>query len=234
LRTALKAKFAADPNSALLKSLAVLLEDSENDLEKFKTKIEEWFNGSMQRVTGWYKRRTQWILIVLAAVVTVWTNADTIGIANTLWRDPAMRSALAAQAQQFAEQDRKQTEAAAATPAPTGPPAPPDRLPYESAEAAYQTANEKFDASVSRLQGLALPLGWRDADETADEREPLPAGRSQWYQAFRHHFLGWLLTALGISLGAPFWFDMLSKVISIRAAGKPPDQKPPTSQTQEA
>jgi hypothetical protein len=32
---------------------------------------------------------------------------------------------------------------------------------------------------------------------------------------------GWLLTALAISLGAPFWFDMLGKVISIRAATKP-------------
>jgi len=232
LRAALAAKLAAEPDSHLLQSLAVLLEDSGGELEKFKVKIEEWFNGSMERVTGWYKRRTQWILILLAAAVTVWSNADTIVITNTLWRDPAMRSALAAQAQQFAEENRKQTEAAEAAPAPAGPPAPPDRLPYETAEAAGQTASEKFDESVSRLHSLALPLGWRDPAQDGDGREPQPCGWKEWRDAVRRHFLGWLLTALAVSLGAPFWFDMLNRVISIRAAGKSPDEKPKTQQAE--
>jgi hypothetical protein len=39
------------------------------------------------------------------------------------------------------------------------------------------------------------------------------------------HGLGWLLTALAISLGAPFWFDILNKVVSIRAAGKAPEER---------
>jgi hypothetical protein len=38
--------------------------------------------------------------------------------------------------------------------------------------------------------------------------------------------IGLLLTALAISLGAPFWFDLLNKVISIRAAGRSPEEKP--------
>jgi len=42
----------------------------------------------------------------------------------------------------------------------------------------------------------------------------------------RIHFLGWLLTALAISLGAPFWFDMLNKFIVVRPTVKPKEKSP--------
>src|SRR5262249_4522387 len=32
--------------------------------------------------------------------------------------------------------------------------------------------------------------------------------------------LGLLATALAVSLGAPFWFDLLNKLVSLRGAGK--------------
>ena len=40
------------------------------------------------------------------------------------------------------------------------------------------------------------------------------------------HLVGWLLTALAASLGAPFWFDVLNKFISIRSVGKAPEERP--------
>jgi hypothetical protein len=42
----------------------------------------------------------------------------------------------------------------------------------------------------------------------------------------RLHFLGWLLTALAVSLGAPFWFDMLNKIIVVRSTVKPKEKSP--------
>ncbi len=39
---------------------------------------------------------------------------------------------------------------------------------------------------------------------------------------FTSHLPGWLITALAGMLGAPFWFDLLGKVISIRNAGPKP------------
>ena len=44
--------------------------------------------------------------------------------------------------------------------------------------------------------------------------------------AFWTKILGWLLTAVSASLGAPFWFDLLNKFISVRAAGKAPEERP--------
>jgi hypothetical protein len=38
-------------------------------------------------------------------------------------------------------------------------------------------------------------------------------------------FWGWVITALMLSLGAPFWFDLLKKLVSLRGAGVNPDEK---------
>ena len=37
---------------------------------------------------------------------------------------------------------------------------------------------------------------------------------------------GLFLTAFAASLGAPFWFDVLNKFMSVRGAGKAPEEKP--------
>ena len=34
--------------------------------------------------------------------------------------------------------------------------------------------------------------------------------------------MGWLMTAFAVTLGAPFWFDLLGKIVALRAAGNPP------------
>ena len=38
------------------------------------------------------------------------------------------------------------------------------------------------------------------------------------------HWLGWLLTSIAVSLGAPFWFDTLNRFMNIRNAGRAPDE----------
>jgi hypothetical protein len=36
--------------------------------------------------------------------------------------------------------------------------------------------------------------------------------------------LGIIVTALAVSQGAPFWFDILQKAVNLRLAGNPPSQ----------
>ena len=38
--------------------------------------------------------------------------------------------------------------------------------------------------------------------------------------------LGWLLTALAATMGAPFWFDVLNKIMVIRSTVKPHEKSP--------
>jgi hypothetical protein len=41
------------------------------------------------------------------------------------------------------------------------------------------------------------------------------------------NFIGWLLMAIAVSLGAPFWFDLLNKLVNLRLAGVKPDKATP-------
>jgi hypothetical protein len=72
------------------------------------------------------------------------------------------------------------------------------------------------------LKGLGLPLGWS---------RPQLAKVTPWngwdgLLAFLELLVGCWLTALAISLGAPFWFDVLNRLMVIRATVKPHEKSP--------
>jgi hypothetical protein len=89
------------------------------------------------------------------------------------------------------------------------------------------SAECKYEKSLEQLKSLGLPLGW---DSSGDPRRIWPGWHWKhpggwWHQVYWHGF-GWLLTALAISLGAPFWFDMLNKFIVVRSTVKPSEKSP--------
>jgi hypothetical protein len=53
----------------------------------------------MDRVSGVYKRRIQWVTLAVALGITLVIGADTIAIATTLWQEQGVRSALTGAAQ---------------------------------------------------------------------------------------------------------------------------------------
>ncbi|NIR45382.1 MAG: hypothetical protein GWN99_13270 [Gemmatimonadetes bacterium] len=174
-------------DSAQLKeALRTLLEQAEGNLISFRASVENWFDDSMARVSGWYKRKAQLILLALAFAVTVALNADTLALGGALLRDEAARAALVASAERFA----------AAEPADTA-----------------ATPTEDLDRLRQQIQQSRIGLGWSEA----------PDGLGGWVKKAA----GLLLTVLAVSLGAPFWFDLLNRVTSLRAAGGKPAQPQP-------
>jgi hypothetical protein len=89
---------------------------------------------------------------------------------------------------------------------------------------------KQFDTVQKKVADLTIPVGWVRDGTVAERRngQVIPGFREFGNQLglLRQHGLGWLLTALAATLGAPFWFDMLNRVISIRATGKPPEEEP--------
>jgi hypothetical protein len=170
------------PPGDVKKALAALLSNADGDLTKAQKNIEHWFDDTMDRVSGWYKRTTQIWTIVIAVFLTVLANADTINIARRLWVDPTVRNAVVEQAKQVAQ-----------TPLPTGGPS---------------SGNTTLIATDSKVLGNML--GW-----TGDS---VPADPEAWFE----RFLGWLFTAIAVSLGAPFWFDTLNRFVNLRNAGTAP------------
>lgn len=69
--------------------------------------------------------------------------------------------------------------------------------------------------AVEEITALGIPLGW-----AAGEWQTW----ATWDWALRVG--GWLLTAVLIMLGGPFWFDLMSRLVAVRGAGKKPDPAP--------
>jgi len=101
-------------NPGVRRVLLTALDTSRGDLDLARKSLEDWFNSSMDRVSGWYKRSTQWVLLVVALVVTVGVNVDTLALADFLYHDPAARSALVTSAESATKQAPSSAEAAAA------------------------------------------------------------------------------------------------------------------------
>jgi hypothetical protein len=137
----------------------------------------------MDRVSGWYKRKVQVMLLAIGLALTLALGVDTISAATVLWKEPTVRAQAVAVAQQ----------------------------------AVKQTASRPSTSIVDlnqQLNALQLPLGWTN----------LPAASN--LGAWAARVLGLLLTTFAVSLGAPFWFGILNKIVNIRAAGPPPDAAP--------
>ena len=187
-------KLAADPDTEKVgKSLVAMIDISANDLTKLKTRLEDWFNGAMDRVSGWYKNKTQKILFALGLVLAVALNASTLNIVKQLSKDPTLRQTLVAAAQ-------KVTPPTAAPQAGSTASSPADAGQLEG-------ELQKVQADIESLDSLGVPLGWTAA----------PDNPSGWIQLG----IGWILTAFAVSLGAPFWFDILNKIMVVRSTIKP-------------
>ncbi|MGA7192958.1 MAG: hypothetical protein WBW94_04940, partial [Anaerolineales bacterium] len=63
-----------------------------------RTNMESWFNDGMDRVIGWYKRYTGVWSFVIALILALALNVDSLQIANKLWAEPTLRQVVAAQA----------------------------------------------------------------------------------------------------------------------------------------
>lgn len=169
------------------RSLTPLLEDARGDRDAFRANIEKWYDNSMDRVQGWYKRRVQTILLVIGVALAIAFNVDSFQIGNTLWNDKSVRAAVVTEADQVAKSSQKHGE--------------PEQQLKDAA------------SRVSKVEQLKLPIGWSDAN--GDPRH-VPSDAGGWLAKI----LGWIVTGLALSLGAPFWFDLLGKATSLRSTGK--------------
>ena len=174
------------PKGRVQDFVLTLIAESGNDVGKIRVGIERWFNAGMERIGGIYKRKTQWIILLVALLTCLVANIDAIQIGNRLNSNSVLRSQLVAVA------DKTVSKPAGEATNPAG-----------------------LAASASDLKALDLNLGWSGESPGKDP--------STW--AFRKA-LGLLIAALAASLGAPFWFDVLSKFINLRSAGAKPEPAP--------
>ena len=101
----LRASVMAIQNSYVQRVMLIALDSSQGSLEEARKDREEWYDGAMDRASGWYKRSTQLILFAVALVVVVLANVDAVEIASRLYSDPALRAVAVSAAEKAQESD---------------------------------------------------------------------------------------------------------------------------------
>ena len=195
------------PNPELKTAILTLIDEADGDLDKARRNIEEWYDGMMERVSGWYKRHTTVLMLALGCLLAAAANADRITIAKALARDGALRSSVVAAGERMV-----------ASPPPALAPAPAPAGQTLDVAARDDAATKNLLEARAAVDSLGLPMGWvRDNGKNADDPRRMPDDAPGW--AIK--LFGLLLTGFAISQGSPFWFDLLNKFMVARSTVKP-------------
>jgi hypothetical protein len=209
-------------NPAAKRPVLRMIQGAEGNVDKARVEIEAWFDAAMDRVSGWYKRRVQYWLLVIAILVVGVSNADTFHVANKLWSDPTLRAALVQESDQILQSGPTGPSGPSASSGVTGAqgalapattePCPDSQKDTPSAKKCVESKLQNIATSVDDVKQLKLPIGWTK-DNTPDKFV-------SWGTLGK--LFGLLITVAALSLGAPFWFDVLGKLSRLRATGAKP------------
>jgi hypothetical protein len=192
---------ALPKDGKLERILNQLKEEAGDELNEFKGKVDNWFDEVMSRSAGWYKRHLQIITLMVGFGIAAFFNADTFRIYQHLSTNSEARQKVAEIATNFVKNNEQLPE-----------------ITGENAKQIQSQINSILKEDIGKIKN-PLGLGWEFEEVNGvtivkgdDINDPV----GSWGM----RILGWLITALAISMGAPFWFDILKRIVNIKGAGK--------------
>lgn len=194
---------------------------SAQDLPTAMLKMQSWFNDGMQRSSSMFKEKLQRLSLIVACVMVLMMNVDTLAITQELWEDHDLRANLAASASANAQY--------------------PTAIDPETGEAEAISTDLINDAlaaqrTAQQLVGLNVPLGWNFVVLTPEMAQNAAtmgladpygdpsnlwnlwpfSGNPGWLSLLIAKLVGLAASAIAAAQGAPFWFDLLQKITSRR------------------
>ncbi|RKR05653.1 hypothetical protein C8C83_5004 [Flavobacterium sp. 90] len=298
-----------NPNTAFF--LRSLWQESGADIDLFKAMLEQWFNDTMERTTGWYRRYTRVLLFVIGFIMACTFNVDTIAIHRILSKDKVAREQLVQMAikdqgnyagtvdhirkgtlpqnetdlqntYKMVAKDAKEAESIMGLGRPWKDSCTTCEKYFKCDKDALQVKKNisVLQKKIALIESSLITLdSFNKQIKTKDSLLIIPAFKenikklnedilelkkekdtvtnklkenhsdslttfkdtlnkmivlnkrcpiiqdAKWLQYSSYQkgewetIMGWLITALALTLGAPFWFDLLSKLISVRGAG---------------
>jgi hypothetical protein len=197
---ALAQKVEALDEGDLKRMMQFLLRQSGSDPAVFKEQAGFWFDEIMSRASEWYKRNLKWWLFGVGFVLACVFNVDTIQVYQNISSSTTVQKYLVEMASNYAEK----------TDTVTGP----------DLNLTLEQSVTRMDSALQQIEYIRSPLGlgW----QSLEEERNVP-----WWLI---KLAGLLLTGVAVTFGAPFWFDILKKILSLRGGGsteKTPEQNPP-------
>ncbi|NOU48710.1 MAG: hypothetical protein HOO86_16850 [Bacteroidales bacterium] len=210
--------------------LQMHLQNSLYDIDQFVRKIEGWFDDSMDRVSGWYKRQSQLILIILGFMIALIFNVDTLEITGKLSTDKDARDKLVQMATQAVDQYKDDPRVKKMVTADGVEVIDNSGENKEINNAIFKEYQAKSDSVKNLLKGdinktnEIIAAGWKTYGGKKSLTGKVGYVLKRTFTSPRK-FLGFMILAFAVSLGAPFWFDLLNKLVKLRNAGKKEEDK---------
>ncbi|HEY9261421.1 hypothetical protein [Chitinophaga sp.] len=211
---------------AVQEHLLQLFEDARHDVKAFRITMESWFNETMTRASGWYRKQTQTWLLCIGLAIAALFNVDSIAIARILMKDKTVRTEMV-------------QLASSRTPAYTAVTDTLIRKNVLHKDSAFYRTDTSLRVFVNDTSLIGVYAMLRnDAGDAGnvlgisracitDSSSGHAITRCGYTHPFQQNnaliFAGWCITALALSLGAPFWFDLLGKVVKFRTVAPPGD-----------
>ena len=204
------------PDGDLKKTLLAFIGAGADDIDKLRKRIEDWFDDSMQRLSGIYTRFTQYVMLTLGLLIAVTMNIDSVHLGKTLWEQPSLSKAVSDSAAQYVSDNKSSNPFGCA-----------DNPPPTDAQACKNKIGLK--AILDVIEQQRLPIGRVGTDFFGCPSSP-PDNACMADPVWKTWTcIGWVVTAFAISLGAQFWFGVLTQLTNIRAAGDQPKRADATN-----
>ena len=206
---------ASDPMRSTLQALHL----SSQELGiPFRTRLEYWFNDSMDRASGWYKRMAQIVMMIVAFIMAVWCNVDTLRIIAVLSGNTELRKSVADSASEYVTTQMKKVGALNDVQARLPPPSyTSGSAPVAATAATIEQKVDTFNSTLKQFDTMGLPIGWGKAEGLYV------------LAAWPLVIVGWFMSALAATMGANFWFQILGNLVKLRITGAKPDTTPPAA-----
>ena len=160
---------------------------SDGDPIAFTEELENWFDAVMERATDWYRRNLKWWLFGVGIALAAIFNVDTIQIYQNISSNTTTQTFLVDMAKNFE--------------------ANTDTISNPNLNLNLDEALTRLDSSLQKIEQLRSPLGLGWSPAQTEERN-IP-----WWLI---KIAGLLITGIAVTFGAPFWFDLLKKLLRIR------------------
>ena len=218
------------------------VQQTEDEVSQFRDEVAVWFDRSMSRASGVYKRNAKGVAILLGLTLAAVTNSDTFHIFNRLSSDDSLRKLVTDRATQL-------------------------NLNSQNSPRFSTQLEELKNETDSVLREIAFPISWNSSNigrqlgcpssaisATPDQNAPATEAnqlKAQWENLYKgclntdqastapvpvqvaqimlnrpfgviRMMSGWAVSGIAIAMGAPFWFDLLGKLVSVRNSGGKP------------